>query len=165
MRTYTCSHTTVQLIHTNFARRITNMHRILIVNGPNLDLLGVRELEIYGDRTFESYLAELEGLFPAVTMSYAHSNSEGELVEILRAAGGRVDGVVFNPGGYSHTSVALRDTISAIGLPVVEVHISNIHAREAFRHNTITGAVCAGVITGFGLDGYRLAILSLLQRF
>lgn len=138
--------------------------RILILNGPNLDLLGTREPHIYGSRSFEDYLAELRRAFPQATFAYRQSNVEGELVEILRAAKAEHEAVVMNPAGYSHSSVALRDTITVIGIPVVEVHISNIHGREEFRQHTITGGVCAGVITGFGLEGYRLAVLHLLAR-
>lgn len=138
--------------------------RILIVNGPNLDLLGTREPHIYGARSFEDYLGELRGLFPAVEFGYEQSNVEGELVDMLRKCIGACDGVVINPAGYSHSSVAIRDTIAVLDLPVVEVHISNIHAREEFRHHTVTGGACAGVITGFGLEGYRLAVLHLLAR-
>lgn len=139
------------------------MRRILILNGPNLDLLGTREPHIYGTRTFEEYLGELRALFPDVVFTYRQSNSEGELVGLLREASGSQDAVILNAAGYSHTSVALRDTIVVIGIPVVEVHISNIHAREEFRHHTVTGGVCAGVITGFGLEGYRLAVAHLVQ--
>lgn len=138
--------------------------RILILNGPNLDLLGTREPHIYGSRSFADFLDELQGLFPGISFHHGQSNVEGELVQLLRDAVGRYDGVVFNPAGYSHTSVALRDTIVATGLPVVEVHISNIHGREEFRHHTITGGACLGVITGFGLEGYRLAVLHLQGR-
>lgn len=138
--------------------------RILILNGPNLDLLGTREPGIYGPRPFNDYLTELRALFPAVRIDHVQHNGEGELVLELRKAGGEQDGLVLNAGGYSHTSVAIRDTIAVLGIPVVEVHISNIHAREEFRWNTITGAVCAGVITGFGLEGYRLAIEHLITR-
>lgn len=138
--------------------------RILIVNGPNLDLLGTREPHIYGSRTFEDYLTELRGHFPQATLTYMQSNVEGELVDILRKAPGVYDGIVLNAAGYSHTSVALRDTIVVLDRPVVEVHISNIHGREEFRRHTLTGGVCAGVITGFGLEGYRLAVQYLLQR-
>ena len=139
------------------------MRRILILNGPNLDLLGTREPHIYGTRTFEEYLGELRALFPDVVFTYRQSNSESELVGLLREASGSQDAVILNAAGYSHTSVALRDTIVVIGIPVVEVHISNIHAREEFRHHTVTGGVCAGVITGFGLEGYRLAVAHLVQ--
>lgn len=138
--------------------------RILIINGPNLDLLGTREPHIYGARSFEDYLEELREAFPAARIEHCQSNVEGEIVELLRKRAPEVDGLVINPGGYSHTSVAIRDTIAVLGKPVVEVHISNIHAREEFRHNTLTGAVCAGVITGFGLEGYRLAIEHLVRR-
>lgn len=140
------------------------MKSILILNGPNLDLLGRREPHIYGNRSFEDYHADLLRDFPQVGLFHIQTNSESAIVEHLRGAVGTHDAVVLNAAGYSHTSVAIRDTIVAIGLPVVEVHISNIHAREAFRQGTITGAVCAGVITGFGLDGYRLAIQHLLRR-
>lgn len=138
--------------------------RILIVNGPNLDLLGTREPHIYGARSFEDYLVELRGAFPSVVFTYVQSNVEGELVELLRKAPGDNAGIVLNAAGYSHTSVALRDTIAVLPIPVVEVHISNIHGREEFRRHTLTGGVCAGVITGFGLAGYRLAVQHLLQR-
>jgi 3-dehydroquinate dehydratase-2 len=140
------------------------MKRILIINGPNLDLLGTREPEIYGERTFEAYTEELRGAFPQARITVMHSNVEGELVNALREGAKESDGIVINPAGYSHTSVALRDAIKVVDVPVIEVHISNIHAREEFRHNALTGAVCAGVITGFGLEGYALAIHQLLQR-
>lgn len=139
------------------------MKRILILNGPNLDLLGTREPRIYGSRSFEDYLVELRNAFPTLVLTYAQSNVEGELVDLLRRSANEQDGVVLNAAGYSHTSVAIRDTIAVLGLPVVEVHISNIHGREEFRRHTITGGVCAGVITGFGLEGYRLAVLHLHQ--
>ena len=138
--------------------------RILILNGPNLDLLGTREPHIYGARSFEDYLGDLKRAFPDVTITYHQSNVEGELVDRLRGSVADQDGVVLNAAGYSHTSVALRDTIAVLSVPVVEVHISNIHGREEFRRHTITGGACAGVITGFGLEGYRLAVAHLLQR-
>lgn len=138
--------------------------RILIVNGPNLDLLGTREPHIYGHRSFEDYLLELRPAFPTAVITYAQSNVEGEIVRMLREAPSDVDAVVLNAAGYSHTSVAIRDTIVALAKPVVEVHISNIHGREEFRRHTLTGAVCAGVISGLGLDGYRLAVDHLLRR-
>jgi len=140
------------------------MRRILIVNGPNLDLLGTREPHIYGSRSFEEYLTELRSLYAGLEFTYQQSNIEGELVDLLRKADHVVDGIILNAAGYSHTSVALRDAIAVLKKPVVEVHISNIHAREEFRHHTLTGSVCAGVITGFGLEGYRLAVEHLLQR-
>jgi 3-dehydroquinate dehydratase-2 len=140
------------------------MRRILIINGPNLDLLGTREPHIYGSRSFEEYLAMLRAAFPLQEVTYLQSNVEGELVGWLRDASATHDGVVLNAAGYSHTSVAIHDTIAVMGIPVVEVHISNIHAREEFRHRSVTGSKCAGVITGFGLEGYRLAMQYLLQR-
>jgi 3-dehydroquinate dehydratase-2 len=139
------------------------MPSILILNGPNLDLLGQRETHVYGDRSFDEYFNELVKAIPAVRLTYAQSNSESTIIEQLRSAKERFDAVVLNPAGYSHTSVAIRDTIVAIAIPVVEVHISNIHTREEFRHRTITGAVCEGVISGFGLDGYRMAVEHLLR--
>jgi len=143
---------------------LCTMRRILIVNGPNLDLLGTREPHIYGSRSFEEYLTELRSLYAGLEFTYQQSNIEGELVDLLRKADHVVDGIILNAAGYSHTSVALRDAIAVLKKPVVEVHISNIHAREEFRHHTLTGSVCAGVITGFGLEGYRLAVEHLLQR-
>ncbi len=138
--------------------------RILIINGPNLDLLGTREPHIYGSRTFEDYLEELRASHADCTIAYEQSNVEGEIVALLRKAAQDLDAVVLNAAGYSHTSVAIRDTIVVLGIPVVEVHISNIHGREEFRRHTVTGGVCAGVITGFGLAGYGLAVHYLLQR-
>lgn len=137
--------------------------RILLLNGPNLDLLGTREPHIYGTRTFNEYLSELRAAYPEVVFTYMQSNLEGGLVEALREAAHTQDAVVLNAAGYSHTSVALRDTIAMLKVPVVEVHISNIHGREEFRRHTLTGGVCAGVITGFGLPGYRLAVEHLLR--
>ena len=138
--------------------------RILILNGPNLNLLGSREPEVYGSRGFDEYLAELRGAFPGHRIELFQSNVEGELIDALQRAEREQDGVVRNAAGYTHTSVAIRDTIAWMKVPVVEVHISNIHAREEFRERSITGARCAGVITGFGPEGYRLAILYLLGR-
>lgn len=138
--------------------------RILIVNGPNLDMLGTREPAIYGDRKFADHLLELRSVFAEHSLSYFQSNVEGELINALRDADKEQDAVVLNGAGYTHTSVALRDTIAWLDIPVVEVHISNIHAREEFRERSLTAAKCAGVITGFGLDGYRMAIDHLLRR-
>lgn len=142
------------------------MKKLLILNGPNLNLLGVREREIYGSRTFEEYLAELKAEFDGrVELDYFQSNSEGALIDALHNARERYDGVILNAGGYTHTSVALADAISAVatcGLRTVEVHISNIMAREAFRHVSLIAPACAGSIAGFGLDSYKLAILSFL---
>lgn len=138
--------------------------RLLILNGPNLNLLASREPSVYGGRSFEEYLAELRESFPQARIDHLQSNLEGELVTAIQQADGRMDGVVLNAGGYTHTSVAIRDAIASVGLPVIEVHISNLLAREAFRHESLTGAVCVGSIMGFGLDGYRLAIEHLLHR-
>lgn len=138
--------------------------RILIINGPNLDLLGTREPHIYGSRSFDDFMKELRARFPQLGLDLMQSNLEGAIVQALRDSAASYDAVVLNAAGYSHTSVAIRDTIAVIGLPVVEVHISNIHGREEFRKHTITGGVCAGVITGFGLEGYAIAVQYLLQR-
>lgn len=138
--------------------------RILILNGPNLNLLGTREPHVYGNTSFDIYLPELRKGFPAATIELRQSNIEGELVDDLQRAHERFDAVVLNSAGYSHTSVALRDTVATMRIPVVEVHISNIHAREEFRHNSLTGSVSKGVISGLGLDGYRLAIDHLLRK-
>lgn len=140
------------------------MARILILNGPNLNLLGSREPEVYGGRSFEEYLNDLRKQFHGHAIDHRQTNIEGELVEAVQQAEGACSGVVLNAGGFTHTSVALRDAIAAVRVPVVEVHISNLLAREPFRHTSLTGAVCAGSIMGFGLDGYRLAIEHLLQR-
>ena len=137
--------------------------RILILNGPNLNLLGTREPHIYGSTSFDAFLPELRNAFPQATIELRQSNIEGELVEALQQAPQHFDAVVLNAAGYSHTSVALRDTVATMSIPVVEVHISNIHAREEFRHNSLTGSVSKGVISGLGLDGYRLAIDHLLR--
>ena len=140
------------------------MASILILNGPNLNLLGTREPAIYGTRTFDDYLAELRAAFAGITIDLLQSNVEGELIDALQAADTDRDGVVMNAAGYTHTSVAIRDTIAGLKIPVVEVHISNIYDREDFRERSITAAKCAGVITGFGLEGYRMAIEHLLRR-
>lgn len=138
--------------------------KILILNGPNLNLQGRRDTNIYGTRSFEAYLAELQGLYPAVEFGYFQSNVEGELINALHNSVGVYDGVVFNAGGYTHTSVALRDAISAISTPVVEVHISSILAREEFRHVSMLAPVAVGSIMGFGLDSYKLGIEALKMR-
>ena len=138
--------------------------RLLILNGPNLDLLGTREPAIYGTRTFEDLLGELRNEFPGHQLDYFQSNVEGEMINALRDAEANCAGVVMNAAGYSHTSVALRDAIAGMQVPVVEVHISNVHAREPFRQVLLTAAVCAGSISGFGLEGYRLAVAYLLRR-
>lgn len=132
--------------------------KILIINGPNLNLLGRREPDVYGNKTFENYFLELKDMFPQVTLEYFQSNHEGGLIDKLHETGFELDGIVLNAGAYTHTSIALADAIGAIKTPVIEVHISNIHAREAFRHHSFLSAKCAGSIVGLGLDGYRLAI-------
>ena len=132
----------------------TNMN-ILIINGPNLNLLGQRETSVYGETTFENYLEVLKSKVSA-NVSYFQSNIEGELIDALQKAD--VDGIVLNAGGYTHTSVALRDCIAAIQIPVIEVHISNVAAREPFRHTSMISPVCKGCVFGFGLQGYELAI-------
>ena len=136
--------------------------RILILNGPNLNLLGKREPEIYGHASFEEFFQALKNEFPQVSFDYFQSNVEGELINKLHECGFSHEGIVFNPGGYTHTSVAIGDAVAAISAPVVEVHISNIFAREDFRHVSFIAPHCKGSISGFGLDGYRLAVQSLL---
>ena len=131
---------------------------IAIINGPNLNLLGTREPGIYGSQTFEQYYVQLQNLFPGITFSYYQSNVEGELINELQRVGFSVDGIVMNPGGYTHTSVALGDAIAAITAPVIEVHISNVHAREDFRKISHVSAKCRGTISGLGLKGYELAV-------
>ena len=131
---------------------------ITIINGPNLNLLGVREPSVYGNETFEQYFATLQQQFPAVTFEYFQSNVEGELIDELQRAGFASDAIILNPGGYTHTSVAIGDAIAAIPAPVIEVHISNVHAREAFRHLSHVSAKAKGTIAGLGLKGYELAI-------
>lgn len=135
--------------------------RIQIINGPNLNLLGRREPSVYGSESFEDYLAVLQSAYPEVEMAYYQSNVEGELVNKLQEVGFSCDGIVLNAGAYTHTSVALHDCIRAIDVPVVEVHISNIYAREDFRHTSLISAACAGVVCGFGMDSYRLALEAL----
>lgn len=132
-----------------------------IVNGPNLNLLGQREPEKYGHASFESYLETLRDTFPELELLHFQSNVEGELINHLHDVGFSSDGIVLNAGGYTHTSVALRDAVAAIPAPVVEVHITNIHAREEFRHTSLLSPVCHGVICGLGLEGYAAAIRSL----
>lgn len=132
--------------------------RIIIINGPNLNLTGTREPEIYGIRTFSEIVAQLQSDFPDVKLEYFQSNIEGELIDKLHEVGFSHDGIILNPGGYSHTSIALADAIKAINTPVIEVHLSNIASREPFRHHTFTGANCVGIISGLGVTGYKSAI-------
>ncbi|HEU4719621.1 MAG TPA: type II 3-dehydroquinate dehydratase [Bacteroidia bacterium] len=136
--------------------------RILILNGPNLNLLGKREPDIYGGNSFETYLSFLKDEFPHISFDFYQSNVEGELINKLHECGFSHDGIVFNPGGYTHTSVSIGDAVAAIQAPVVEVHISKVLAREDFRHHSFVAPHCRGSISGFGLDGYRLAVLSFL---
>jgi 3-dehydroquinate dehydratase II len=132
--------------------------KIVIINGPNLNLLGTREPGKYGKSTFEDYLIILKDRFAGVTFDYFQSNIEGEIINMIHSAGFSTDGIIINAGGYTHTSVAITDAISAVKAPVVEVHITNIAAREEFRHTSLIGRACAGSISGFGLDSYRLGV-------
>ena len=132
--------------------------KIQIINGPNLNLLGKRETSIYGDQSFEQFFETLQKRFPTVELQYYQSNVEGELVNKLHEVGFLFDGIIINAGAYTHTSVAIHDAIGGIKTPVVEVHISNIHARESFRHTSLITSKCAGMLTGFGLEGYAMAI-------
>jgi 3-dehydroquinate dehydratase-2 len=137
--------------------------KIEIINGPNLNLLGKREPVIYGTDGFDSVITALRSRFPKVEFSCIQSNIEGELVNMIQTAGSNADGVIINPGGYTHTSVAIADAIAAIGIPVIEVHISNLLSREEFRHTSLTGRYCRGTIMGLGVDGYRLAVEALIE--
>lgn len=136
---------------------------ILIINGPNLNLLGKREPEIYGSKSFESYFEELTARFPEHTLSYFQSNVEGEIINKLQEAGFREGAIILNAGGYTHTSVAIADAIAAIKSPVIEVHISNPYAREEFRQKSLLSGKCKGLIAGFGLKGYEMAIRSIVE--
>lgn len=139
------------------------MKKIIIINGPNLNLLGTREHNIYGSQNFNDYLVNLCQSFPDVQLDYYQSNVEGELINKIHEVGFSYNGIILNAGGYSHTSVALHDAIAAITAPVVEVHISNIFAREEYRHHSLITPVARGIICGLGLSGYNLAIQYLLQ--
>ncbi|PST83198.1 type II 3-dehydroquinate dehydratase [Pedobacter yulinensis] len=138
--------------------------KIQIINGPNLNLLGVREPSVYGNMDFDTYIATLREQFPNVQIDYYQSNVEGEIINKLHETGFSYDGIVLNGAGFTHTSVAIGDAIAAIKTPVVEVHISNIYAREEYRHMSLTGKYCKGVLTGFGLDGYRMAVDCLVRK-
>jgi 3-dehydroquinate dehydratase-2 len=137
---------------------------IAIINGPNLNLLGKREVDIYGNESFGAYLEKLKALFPAVTFSYFQSNIEGELIDEIQRVGFTCGGIVLNPAGYSHTSVSMGDAVAAVKAPVVEVHISNIFAREEFRKHSFISAAAVGVISGLGLEGYNLAVQFLVSK-
>lgn len=136
---------------------------ILIINGPNLNLLGKREKNIYGDQGFDDYLPVLRQRYPDVDLEYFQSNSEGEIIDKIHEVGFEIDGIIINAGAFTHTSVAIRDAVAGVTSPVIEVHISNTHAREEFRHKSYLSAVCKGVILGFGLDSYRLALEYFLE--
>jgi len=140
------------------------MKHIAIINGPNLNLTGRREPEVYGTATMEDYLETLHALFPDVELSYFQSNVEGELVDAIQREGFTADGLIVNLGGYSHTSVALRDALLAVPAPKVEVHLSNIFAREEYRHHSYATSACRGMICGLGLQGYELAIRSMVSE-
>ncbi|SFC47676.1 3-dehydroquinate dehydratase [Parapedobacter composti] len=139
------------------------MSNIIIINGPNLNLLGVREKGIYGDLEFSTYFETLRASYPGLGLSYFQSNHEGAIIDKIHEVGFSADGIVLNAGAYTHTSLAIADAIAAVTTPVVEVHISNVYAREPFRHHSYLAKNCKGVICGFGLDGYRLAVESLLK--
>jgi len=135
---------------------------IYIINGPNLNLLGIREKSIYGEQGFESFFEDLKKQYPTVNLHYYQSNVEGELINKLHEIGFAADGIIFNAGGYTHTSVAIADAIAGIKSPVIEVHISNVYAREEYRHVSLMAKNCKGVISGFGLASYKLALDSFL---
>ncbi len=137
--------------------------QIVIINGPNLNLLGKREPEKYGHSSFEEYLKVLINRYPEVSFRYYQSNIEGELIDEIQRSGSTTDGIILNAGGYTHTSVSITDAIAAVPVPVIEVHITNIAAREEFRHTSLVGRTCAGSISGFGLDSYRLAVEALIE--
>lgn len=138
--------------------------RIQIINGPNINLLGKREPSIYGAVTFEDYLAGLRKNYPDIQIDYYQSNVEGEMINKIHEVGFDYDGIIMNAGAYTHTSIALQDAIKAVTAPVIEVHISNVHARESFRHVSMIACACKGVICGFGLDSYRLALEAMLGK-
>ena len=138
--------------------------KIQIINGPNINLLGKREPGIYGARSFEDYLQELKKRYPQVVFEYYQSNVEGEMINKIHEVGFDYDGIVLNAGAYTHTSIALQDAIRAVKTPVIEVHISNVHQREEFRHKSMIACACKGVICGFGLHSYRLAVEALLME-
>lgn len=138
--------------------------KIQIINGPNINLLGRREPSIYGSQSFDDYLVQLQQLYPSIKFDYYQSNVEGEIINKIHEVGFDYDGIVLNAGAYTHTSIALQDAIRAITAPVIEVHISNVHKREEFRHKSMISCACEGVICGFGLHSYRLGIEALLLK-
>ena len=137
--------------------------RIQIINGPNLNLLGKREPEIYGKTGFDEYLNSLRNAYPQIQVAYYQSNVEGELINKIQEVGFDYDGIILNAGAYTHYSIAMMDAIKGVNTPVVEVHISNVHQREEFRHHSVIACACKGVICGFGLDSYRLALEALVN--
>lgn len=145
-----------------YLARLMHLH---IINGPNLNLLGKRETALYGQRSFDDYLTELRQIFPHLHLSYFQSNHEGALIDYLHQIGfdPTTKGIVFNPGAYTHSSIALRDAVAALPVPVIEVHISNIFAREKFRHHSYISPAARGIISGLGLPGYRLALQYLID--
>lgn len=138
--------------------------KIAIINGPNLNLLGVREKSIYGETGFDKYLSELKALYPEVEISYFQSNSEGGIIDEIHRVGFDADGIVLNAGAYTHYSIAIADALRSVTAPAVEVHISNVHAREEYRHTSMIAAACRGVIAGFGLKSYELALKALVEK-
>ena len=139
------------------------MKKIIIINGPNLNLLGKREPETYGNKTFDSYFKELVAEFPNMELNSFQSNVEGEIINKIQETGFSFDGIVLNAGGYTHTSIAIADAVASVETPVIEVHISNVYAREEYRHQSLMAKSCTGVIAGFGLDSYKMAIRSFLK--
>ena len=138
--------------------------KIIIINGPNLNLLGEREKSIYGNKSFNSYFDQLKSIYPNIELEYFQSNIEGEIINKIHEVGFYFNGIIINAGGYTHTSVAIADAIAAVQSTVIEVHISNIYAREDFRHQSLIAGNCKGIIAGFGLDSYRLAIENLAKN-
>ncbi|MDR1161925.1 MAG: type II 3-dehydroquinate dehydratase [Tannerellaceae bacterium] len=139
------------------------MKKFQIINGPNLNLLGKREPTVYGNTSFEAYLEVLRNQYPSCQIDYYQSNAEGDLIDKIHETGFSYDGIILNAGAYTHTSIALHDAIKAVESPVVEVHISNVHTREEFRHHSLISAACKGVIAGFGLKSYELALVALIS--
>jgi 3-dehydroquinate dehydratase-2 len=137
--------------------------KIQIINGPNLNLLGKREPSVYGNCSFEDYLNQLREKYTGIEIGYFQSNSEGELIDKIQTAGFQVDTIILNAGAYTHTSIALHDAIRSVPAPVIEVHISNVHSREEFRHQSMIASACKGVICGFGMESYRLAVEAALS--
>lgn len=138
------------------------MKKISIINGPNLNLTGIREPEVYGSTTMDEYIEQLRGKYPDVEISHFQSNIEGEIIDHIQQVGFSCDGIVINAGGYSHTSVAIHDAIKAVPAPAIEVHISNIFAREEYRHHSLLSSACKGLVCGLGLKGYQLAVSALV---